>query len=150
MLQWSSLLEESEELFTCATEDDSICITLRKKVVSQNHSTEYLLQEASEDELCHFIISSPMTKVAVDAALFSGIWKNDFLKPSGFAIMPDGSGGLQSDASLVTIAIQQELDVVDLEDRPAIETMSNIVRGIVGEIKEASKCLSRLLMGKIW
>lgn len=141
MLQWPSLLEESEELFTCATEDDSICITLHKKVVSQNHSTEYLLQEDSEDEFCHFIISSPMTKVAVDAALLSGMWKNDFLKPSGFAIMPDGSGGLQSDGSLVTIAMQQELDVLDLEEGPAIETMSNIIRGIVGEIKEASKCL---------
>lgn len=79
-----------------------------------------------------------MTQVAVDSVLLSGTWRNYFLRPSGFAIMPDGSGGLRSDASLVTIAMQQELDV--LEAGPAIEAMSNIIRAIIGEINEASKC----------
>lgn len=101
----------------------------------QHH--EYMLQDALEDEFCHFVISSPMTQVAVDTAFCSGIWRNSLLKPSGFAIMPDGSGGLESDASLVTIAVQQKLDV--LEAGPAIEAMSNIIRRIVGEINAASK-----------
>ncbi|GLT72822.1 hypothetical protein SLA2020_447220 [Shorea laevis] len=130
-LQWPGLLEESEELFTCVTEDHST-FTLHKK------HNEYLLQDASRDEFCHFIISSPMTQVAVDAVLLSGTWRNYFLRPSGFAIMPDGSGGLQSDASLVTIAMQQELDA--LEAGSAIEAMSNIIRAIIEEITEASKC----------
>ncbi|XP_062149386.1 homeobox-leucine zipper protein HDG3-like isoform X2 [Alnus glutinosa] len=128
-LQWPSLLEESEELFTCVTEDDRHCITLLKK----HH--EYMLQDTLEDEFCHFVISSPMTQVAVDTAFCSGIWRDSLLKPSGFAIMPDGSGGLESDASLVTIAVQQELDV--LEAGPAIEAMSNIIRRIIGEINAA-------------
>lgn len=45
MLQWPSLLnaEEPEEVIKLVAEDDSNCITLHRKVVPQNESTEVLI-----------------------------------------------------------------------------------------------------------
>lgn len=80
-----------------------------------------------------------MTREAISTALFYGKWRYDYFKPSGFAIMPDRSAGRESDASIVTIGIHRELDT--LEVGPAIEGMSNIIRGIIGEINEASTCV---------
>ncbi|XP_030934376.1 homeobox-leucine zipper protein ROC2-like isoform X1 [Quercus lobata] len=142
-LQWPSLLEEPEEVIKLASEDYNNCITLHKNVDLQNDFTknhDYLLQEASWDEFCYFIISSPMTQAATNA-LFVGGCIYDHLKPSGFAILPDGSAGLLSDSCLVTIAMQQELAV--LESGQAIQSMNFIINDIVEEIYEAMP--SRLL-----
>lgn len=99
-----------------------------------------MLQEASRDEFCSFIISSPITQSEVNSAL--GLFGKACcaFRPFGFSIIPDGSRGLQSDASLVTIALPQELDA-DRESDEVIEIMSNLVSSIVGAIKEAGKFL---------
>ncbi|XP_044493553.1 homeobox-leucine zipper protein ROC2-like isoform X2 [Mangifera indica] len=139
-LQWPSLLnaEEPEEVIKLVAEDDSNCITLHRKVVPQNESTEryeYILQEASKEEFCSFVISSPITQSHINAAFSSGMITKH-LKPSGFAIMPDGSEGLESDASLVTIAVQQDLDAA--ETSRAIEAMRNVIIAMIKEIKEVT------------
>lgn len=99
-----------------------------------------MLQEASRDEFCSFIISSPITQSEVNSAL--GLFGKACcaFRPFGFSIIPDGSRGLHSDASLVTIALPQELDA-DRENDEVIEIMSNLVSSIVGAIKEAGKFL---------
>ncbi|KAK9281919.1 hypothetical protein L1049_004827 [Liquidambar formosana] len=138
-LQWPSMLnlEEPEEVIKFATDDNSNCITLHEKLISQNESSkihEYLLQEASWNEFCSVVISSTVSEQDMNAALNFGRWRDVFLQPSGFAIMPDGSGGLQSDGSLVTVVTQQQLDFS--ENSQAIEAMTNIIRAIIEEIKE--------------
>ncbi|KAK9944998.1 hypothetical protein M0R45_010531 [Rubus argutus] len=140
-LQWPNLqeLEEPEEVIKLVTDDDSNCITLHTKSVIQPEAREnykYLLQEASRDEFCSFIISSPITHSEVNSAL--GLFGKACcaFRPFGFSIIPDGSRGLQSDASLVTIALPQVLDA-DRESDEVIEIMSNLVSSIVGAIKEA-------------
>lgn len=99
-----------------------------------------MLQEASRDEFCSFIISSPITHSEVNSAL--GLFGKACcaFRPFGFSIIPDGSRGLQSDASLVTIALPQVLDA-DRESDEVIEIMSNLVSRIVGAIKEAGRFL---------
>ncbi|KAM5563330.1 hypothetical protein ABKV19_018142 [Rosa sericea] len=139
-LQWSHLeeMEEPEEVITLVTDDDSNCITLHAKSVMQTESAEnfeYVLQEASRDEFCSFIIASPISQSEVNSAL--GLGRSSCaLRPFGFSIIPDGSRGLLSGTSLVTMAFQRELDA-DLETSEVIEGMSNHVSDIVGAINEA-------------
>ncbi|KAL6208837.1 hypothetical protein ACLB2K_019782 [Fragaria x ananassa] len=106
--------------------------------VMQTESTEnfeYVLQEASRDEFCSFIISSQINQSEVNGAL--GFRKEVCsLRPFGFSITPDGSEGLLSDASIVTMACQQELDA-DLETGEVIERMSNLVSGVFEAINGA-------------
>lgn len=99
-----------------------------------------MLQEASRDEFCSFIISSPIIHSEINSALGSFGKPCCAFRPFGFSIIPDGSRGLQSDASLVTIALPQVLDA-DRESDEVIEIMSNLVSSIVGAIKEARKFL---------
>ncbi|KAJ0052588.1 hypothetical protein Pint_01664 [Pistacia integerrima] len=141
-LLWPSLLnaKEPEEVIKLVAEDSN-CITLHRKVVPQNESTEcyeYMLQEASKEEFCSFVISSPITQSDIKAA-FSSAMITKYLKPSGFAIMPDGSKGLESDASLVTIAVQQDLDAA--ENGGAVEAMNNVIIAMIKEINEEGSSL---------
>lgn len=57
--------------------------------------------------------------------------------PSGFALMPDG---FNSDASLVTVAIQQQQFNV-LDPGQAIPIMCDFVNGIIKEISEEGNFL---------
>lgn len=57
--------------------------------------------------------------------------------------MPDGSEGLESDASLVTIAVQQDLDAA--ETSRAIEAMRNVIIAMIKEIKEEGKLHKRAI-----
>ncbi|KAA8550708.1 hypothetical protein F0562_002392 [Nyssa sinensis] len=137
-LQWPSSLnpEEPEEVIKFASDDDSNCITLLKKAVIWNKSVknEYMLREISTDGFCSFVISAPMTQLDVNAAFFFGRWTDTLLQPSGFAIMPGGSDGLHSDVSLVTIAMQQQCNISELDD--IIEFLSGLVGVIIEEIHE--------------
>nr|XP_011458039.1 PREDICTED: homeobox-leucine zipper protein MERISTEM L1-like isoform X1 [Fragaria vesca subsp. vesca] len=141
-LQWPCLEEmaEPEEVINLVTDDHSNCITIHAKRVNQNESTErvmqtestenfeYVLQEASKDEFCSFIISSQIDQSEVNSALGFGQLSCS-LRPFGFSIIPDGSRGHLSDASIVTMACQLELEA-DLETGEVIERMSNLVSGV--------------------
>ncbi|KAL6978733.1 hypothetical protein U1Q18_020399 [Sarracenia purpurea var. burkii] len=146
-IQWPRLLnlEEPEEIIRLASEDGRNCITLHKKVVFQNDTTKgfkYLLQEVSNDGFCSLIVSTPMSQLDVNVSFFFRSSGVALLKPSGFAIMPDGPDGLHSDASLVTIAFQQDLKVPETDQ--AIEIMSGLIRGIVKETTEEGNFLQIL------
>ncbi|KAG5567383.1 hypothetical protein RHGRI_002812 [Rhododendron griersonianum] len=105
---------------------------------------EYLLQETSMDGFCFFVTSTPISKIDVDNALLVGSSGLVPVQPSGFAIMPDG---FHSNASLVTVAIQQQLNVPDTDQ--AILIMCDLVNAIVKEIFEEATELSITCGGPI-
>ncbi|OMP01391.1 hypothetical protein COLO4_11900 [Corchorus olitorius] len=114
IFEFSSLdnSEEPEQLLKFATDDGSNSITLHRKKIGEGY--KYYLQEASRDEYCSFVISRPMNQDEVDRYIISGPeslmdMSKEKLKNtavSGFAIMPDGSGELESGGSLVTYVMQ--------------------------------------------
>ncbi|XAR61053.1 hypothetical protein NMG60_11034642 [Bertholletia excelsa] len=159
-IQWRTLLhnEGHEEIVGLSDFEETNCITLHRKMtefmdlrkqteygdmedVSDKEDaamemedvtdTEYLLQEASRDEFCSFIVSAPMTLLE-GRSLIEGRPRNISLLPSGFAVMCDGS--MNSDASLVTIALQEQVD--DMETEQIIEMMSDLVNTIIADINE--------------
>ncbi|KAI8574360.1 hypothetical protein RHMOL_Rhmol01G0347900 [Rhododendron molle] len=149
-IQWPTLLnvEEPEEVIRFSSESN--CITLHKKVVFLAETTqdlEYLLQETSMDGFCFFVTSTPISKIDVDIALLVGSSGLVPVQPSGFAIMPDGPNGFHSNASLVTVAIQQQLNVPDTDQ--AILIMCDLVNTIVKEISEEATELSITCGGPI-
>nr|KJB11045.1 hypothetical protein B456_001G238000 [Gossypium raimondii] len=111
----------------------------------------YGLQEASMDEYCSFILSKTLTEDTVNAHIVCGnksIYEDSKsrmanITPSGFAIMPDGPGGLHCDASLVTFLVQLYYDPlgnpVDVEfvRKDFLSDLNNIIRElnekVVGE-----------------
>ncbi|KAB2075460.1 hypothetical protein ES319_A07G222600v1 [Gossypium barbadense] len=111
----------------------------------------YGLQEASMDEYCSFILSKTLTEDTVNAHIVCGnksIYEDSKsrmanITPSGFAIMPDGPGGLHCDASLVTFLVQLYYDPlgnpVDVEfvRKDFLSDLNSIIRElnekVVGE-----------------
>ncbi|XP_021893793.1 homeobox-leucine zipper protein ROC7-like [Carica papaya] len=128
-LQWPSFLSlvEPEEVIKLAVKDGGGYITIHKKAY------EYVVQVVSRDEFCSFILSSPMIQDDVDLTLLYGSLRENILKPSGFTVIPGGPP--ESDSSLVTIAMQQELEVSGTEE--AIEAVSQLINSTVNEINEA-------------
>ncbi|MBA0675363.1 hypothetical protein Goari_016911 [Gossypium aridum] len=141
--------EEPELLFTFGTDDKSNIISLHKRVTKEG--IVYGLQEASMDEYCSFILSKTLTEDTVNAHIVCGnksIYEDSKsrmanITPSGFAIMPDGPGGLHCDASLVTFLVQLYYDPlgnpVDVEfvRKDFLNDLNNIIRElnekVVGE-----------------
>ncbi|PSS14053.1 Homeobox-leucine zipper protein, partial [Actinidia chinensis var. chinensis] len=134
-IQWPQLLtlQEPEEVIRFSSDSNSI--TLHKKVVIQNETSKvfrYLLQEASTNGFCSYIVSTPMNHVDVHRAFTFG--RDVTIQPSGFAVMPDGPNGLHSNASLVTIAVNQYLNVPETDQ--AIDIMCGLVSAIIKDITE--------------
>ncbi|PPS17511.1 hypothetical protein GOBAR_AA03077 [Gossypium barbadense] len=141
--------EEPELLFTFGTDDKSNIISLHKRVTKEG--IVYGLQEASMDEYCSFILSKTLTEDTVNAHIVCGnksIYEDSKsrmanITPSGFAIMPDGPGGLHCDASLVTFLVQLYYDPlgnpVDVEfvRKDFLSDLNSIIRElnekVVGE-----------------
>lgn len=74
-----------------------------------------------------------MSEADVHISLLPRFCRNSlFLRPSGFAIMPAGPGGLQSKASFVTIYIRRELKNMKVEQ--VIEAMSCHVNAVIDRI----------------
>lgn len=97
-------------------------------------SEEYILQEASWDGFGYLIISAIMNQADVFCSLIAG-YKDVDLKPSGFAIVPDGF-----DSSLVTFSLQEVLQVPDTHT--GIRVKSCVAKRIISEIIEESKYLA--------
>ncbi|TYI20454.1 hypothetical protein ES332_A07G239000v1 [Gossypium tomentosum] len=141
--------EEPELLFTFGTDDKSNIISLHKRVTKEG--IVYGLQEASMDEYCSFILSKTLTEDTVNAHIVCGnksIYEDSKsrmanITPSGFAIMPDGPGGLHCDASVVTFLVQLYYDPlgnpVDVEfvRKDFLSDLNSIIRElnekVVGE-----------------
>lgn len=74
-----------------------------------------------------------MTEADVHISLLPRFCRNSlFLRPSGFAIMPAGPGGLQSETSIVTIYIRRELKNMEVDQ--AIEAMSCHMNAVIDHI----------------
>ncbi|XP_057508314.1 homeobox-leucine zipper protein HDG2-like [Actinidia eriantha] len=134
-IQWPQLLtlQEPEEVIRFSSDGNSI--TLHKKVVIQSETSkvfQYLLQEASTNGFCSYIVSTPMNHVDVHRAFTFG--RDVKIQPSGFAVMPDGPNGHHSNASLVTIAVNQYLNVPKTDQ--AIDIMCGLVSAIIKDITE--------------
>lgn len=85
------------------------------------------------NEYCSFVLSTRMTEMDIHLSFVPRFCRNSvFLRPSGFAIMPAGPGGLQSEASFVTILIRRELE--NMEDDQAIEAMSKQMNDVIDQI----------------
>ncbi|KAE8686059.1 putative Protodermal factor 2 [Hibiscus syriacus] len=103
--------EEPEQLFTFATDDRSNVISLHKRI-TEEETVLYGLQEASKDEYCSFILSKMISEEEVDFHIVGGHEHRTSISVtrSGFAILPDGPGGLHCDASLVTFLKELKYD----------------------------------------
>ncbi|WJZ90754.1 hypothetical protein VitviT2T_009879 [Vitis vinifera] len=129
-LQWHLFLDEKEVL-RFAADDESYLITLHQRsIITENScgSEEYILQEASWDGFGYLIISAIMNQADVFCSLVAG-YKDVDLKPSGFAIVPDGF-----DSSLVTFSLQEVLQVPDTHT--GIRVKSCVAKRIISEIIE--------------
>ncbi|XP_058222208.1 homeobox-leucine zipper protein ROC1-like [Rhododendron vialii] len=146
-IQWPRLLNvgEPEEMIRLTSGRN--CITIHRRVVFQDgiaqvpiaQDVEYLLQETSRDGFCFFVTSTPISKAHANMLLLIGAGTVS-VRPSGFALMPDGTDGFNSDASLVTVAIQQQLNVPNPDQ--AIPIMCDLVNGIIKDISEEVSKLS--------
>lgn len=92
---------------------------------------EYLLQEASNDGLCSYVIAAPMTKRDVYSSLFFGIEGDGILRPAGFSILPDNPN---FESSLVTFAVHQLVNVSKSEN-DAIHPMKFIIHCMIQDIQ---------------
>ncbi|XVE77975.1 hypothetical protein DITRI_Ditri13aG0107100 [Diplodiscus trichospermus] len=121
--------EEIEQLFQFTTDDKSNIISLHRK--NMEEETRYCLQEASSDEYCSFILSKLMREDAINLHIVSGEKNIDVeskrkmydIYTSGFSIMPDGSGGLECNGSLVTFLMQLQYDL--RKDPVTLDTVRN-------------------------
>ncbi|KAK6259907.1 hypothetical protein SCA6_014381 [Theobroma cacao] len=138
---------ELQRVYHFVTIDRSNSITLHRTTGEPHY---YCLQEATVDEYCSFIISRPMSQQKVQRHISSGVdsgfeagTKLD-VDASGFAIMPDGPGGLESNGSLITFVMQLLYD----PERPRLPSRFEIENdafhewvGIINDIRENSKFL---------
>ncbi|XP_074348105.1 homeobox-leucine zipper protein ROC7-like [Apium graveolens] len=124
---------EREELINY--ESDSNHITLLKRSGNEfsekPDENEYLLQEASKDDLCSYVIAAPMTKRDVYSSLFFGSEGDGILQPAGFSILPENTN-FQS--SLVTIAVWQPVDVFKTEN-DAIQPMKFAITCMIQDLQ---------------
>ncbi|KAK9013393.1 hypothetical protein V6N11_041403 [Hibiscus sabdariffa] len=138
---------EPEQLFTFATDDKSNIISLHRMTIEKE--TLYCLQEVSMDEYCSFIMSKIMTEGLVNAHIVCGeesaYEQSDCrmgnITPSGFAIMPDGPGGLQCNACLVTFLMQLCYDPLEgaVHVGSARKDFISDLEYIIGELNEKGK-----------
>ncbi|KAK9039205.1 hypothetical protein V6N11_024039 [Hibiscus sabdariffa] len=144
-LAGSETYAEPEQLFTFATDDKSNIISLHRRT-TEEQETLYCLQEASMDEYCSFIMSKTMTEELVNAHIVCGeestYEESDCrmcnITPSGFAIMPDGPGGLNCDACLVTFLLQLCYDPLEgaVHVGTARKGFISDLEYIIGELNE--------------
>ncbi|KAK1376513.1 hypothetical protein POM88_032706 [Heracleum sosnowskyi] len=105
------------------------------------HFNAYLLQEASSDEFCRFVVGALMTEVDGFINLSLCMETDLKLNPAGFAILPDG---INPYSSLVTIVVRETLKVSD----DICRKMEDSIKRSIGGIRTTMKCNSLLLKGK--
>lgn len=133
-----------EQLLKFATHDESNSRTLHR--ISERK--EYLLQEASREEYCSYVISAPMPHNEVDllildtsnenAEAYEGLSKGTVLDNGvcGFAVMPDGAG----DGSRVTILMRMHGKATKTRNkRAALENVYQMCEKVIDMIHSSQQ-----------
>lgn len=110
-----------------------------------------ILQESSTDSTGSYVIYAPVDIVAMNVVLSGGDPDYVALLPSGFAILPDGSGQdvggileVGSGGSLLTVAFQILVDSVPTAKLSlgSVATVNSLIKCTVERIKGALACES--------
>ncbi|KAF4382639.1 hypothetical protein F8388_015467 [Cannabis sativa] len=125
------------------------CVSLLRSANS-SQSNMLILQESCTDQTASFVIYAPVDIVAMNVVLNGGDPDYVALLPSGFAILPDGSGGggdgivepCSSGGSLLTVAFQILVDSVPTAKLSlgSVATVNNLIACTVERIKASLSC----------
>ncbi|CAN4116680.1 unnamed protein product [Withania somnifera] len=123
--------------------DSGNCVSLlRVNSGNSSQSNMLILQESSTDSTGCYVIYSPVDIVAMNAVLSGGDTDYVALLPSGFAILPDGGGGIDiggTGGSLLTVAFQILVDSVPTAKLSlgSVATVNSLIKCTVERIKTA-------------
>ncbi|KAI0494042.1 hypothetical protein KFK09_024173 [Dendrobium nobile] len=112
---------------------------------NQKHEDEsmLILQETSTDAAGSLVVYAPVDAPAINLVMNGGDSSYVALLPSGFAILPDGSGGSGSvGGSLLTVAFQilvTTLSTAELTVQ-SVDTVKSLISCTVLKIKSALTC----------
>ncbi|XP_059290071.1 homeobox-leucine zipper protein MERISTEM L1-like [Lycium ferocissimum] len=124
--------------------DPGNCVSLlRVNSGNSSQSNMLILQESSTDSTGSYVIYAPVDIVAMNVVLSGGDPDYVALLPSGFAILPDGGGGINS-GSLLTVAFQILVDSVPTAKLSlgSVATVNSLIKCTVERIKTAVACES--------
>lgn len=113
---------------------------------SSSQANMLILQQSCTDPTASFVIYAPVDIVAMNVVLNGGDPDYVALLPSGFAILPDGSGmadaGGSSGGSLLTVAFQILVDSVPTAKLSlgSVATVNNLIACTVERIKGSLSC----------
>ncbi|KAG4937112.1 hypothetical protein JHK85_052031 [Glycine max] len=134
-------------------QDHANCVSLlRASAINANQSSMLILQETCTDASGSLVVYAPVDIPAMHVVMNGGDSAYVALLPSGFAIVPDGSGEEQGGASqqraasgcLLTVAFQilvNSLPTAKLTVE-SVETVNNLISCTVQKIKSALHCES--------
>ncbi|XP_015070655.1 homeobox-leucine zipper protein PROTODERMAL FACTOR 2-like isoform X2 [Solanum pennellii] len=129
--------------------DPGNCVSLlRVNSGNSSQSNMLILQESSTDSTGSYVIYAPVDIVAMNVVLSGGDPDYVALLPSGFAILPDGGGGINAGTggSLLTVAFQILVDSVPTAKLSlgSVATVNSLIKCTVERIKTAVACDSAL------
>nr|XP_025885589.1 homeobox-leucine zipper protein PROTODERMAL FACTOR 2-like [Solanum lycopersicum] len=129
--------------------DPGNCVSLlRVNSGNSSQSNMLILQESSTDSTGSYVIYAPVDIVAMNVVLSGGDPDYVALLPSGFAILPDGGGGINvgTGGSLLTVAFQILVDSVPTAKLSlgSVATVNSLIKCTVERIKTAVACDSAL------
>lgn len=131
--------------------DTGNCVSLlRVNSANSSQSNMLILQESCTDQTASFVIYAPVDIVAMNVVLNGGDPDYVALLPSGFAVLPDGTGahvgGMEEAAcgSLLTVAFQILVDSVPTAKLSlgSVATVNNLIACTVERIKASLSCES--------
>ncbi|XP_049365416.1 homeobox-leucine zipper protein MERISTEM L1-like [Solanum verrucosum] len=125
--------------------DPGNCVSLlRVNSGNSSQSNMLILQESSTDSTGSYVIYAPVDIVAMNVVLSGGDPDYVALLPSGFAILPDGGGGIDvgTRGSLLTVAFQILVDSVPTAKLSlgSVATVNSLIKCTVERIKTAVAC----------
>ncbi|KAG5614062.1 hypothetical protein H5410_013886 [Solanum commersonii] len=125
--------------------DPGNCVSLlRVNSGNSSQSNMLILQESSTDPTGSYVIYAPVDIVAMNVVLSGGDPDYVALLPSGFAILPDGGGGIDvgTRGSLLTVAFQILVDSVPTAKLSlgSVATVNSLIKCTVERIKTAVAC----------
>ncbi|XP_055828271.1 homeobox-leucine zipper protein MERISTEM L1-like [Solanum dulcamara] len=125
--------------------DPGNCVSLlRVNSGNSSQSNMLILQESLTDSTGSYVIYAPVDIVAMNVVLSGGDPDYVALLPSGFAILPDGGGGINvgSGGSLLTVAFQILVDSVPTAKLSlgSVATVNSLIKCTVERIKTAVAC----------
>ncbi|XP_061359240.1 homeobox-leucine zipper protein ANTHOCYANINLESS 2-like isoform X2 [Gastrolobium bilobum] len=135
-------------------QDHANCVSLLRagQAMNANQSSMLILQETCTDASGSLVVYAPVDIPAMHVVMNGGDSAYVALLPSGFAVVPDGSGGCgeghggasqqRMSGSLLTVAFQilvNSLPTAKLTVE-SVETVNNLISCTVQKIKAALQC----------